>query len=179
LWVIRPEPNFINRLNAFLDSAMVAIGWPAVGSLAGGLSRNDMAERLAKTYEHYLSDRKSDLPVAAGVLDRFVNQIHEGDIIIVPDQEDIYLCRVQGPYEYHSELSENTPEGGYPHWHRVSYMNHGKPICKIKDLPLGVRRSIDCRLTVFSIHSAADTMWDFLRSHRYVHFRDEPKARAV
>jgi predicted Mrr-cat superfamily restriction endonuclease len=179
LWVIRPEPNFINRLGDFLTSGMVAIGWPDVGNLGGGLNREELADRLTKTYEHYLSDRKSDLAVAAGVLDRFVNQIHEGDIILVPDNDDVYLAKVRGPYEYHSELSDNTADGGYPHWHRVEYLNDAEPICKIKDLPLGVRRSIDCRLTVFSIHSAAQAMWDFLQQNNHVRTPDNHKSLSV
>jgi predicted Mrr-cat superfamily restriction endonuclease len=177
--VIRPEPNFINRLDAFIDSGMVAIGWPAVGNLGGGLNRTDLSERLTSTYVHYLDEQKSDLAVAAGVLDRFVNQIQESDIILVPNEDDVYLAQVMGPYEYHPELSENTPEAGYPHWHRVVYLNDAEPICKIKDLPLGVRRSIDCRLTVFSIHSAAPAMWNFLRQRHHIAGMDEQRRQAV
>jgi predicted Mrr-cat superfamily restriction endonuclease len=162
LWVIRPEPNFTNRLEAFLKASMVAIGWPAVGNLGGGLNRDALASRLTTTYDHYKQEQKSELAVAAGVLDRFVNQISHGDVVLVPDGDDVYLAQVNGPYEFHAELSHNNPEGGYPHWHRVLYLNNGKPVCRIKDLPLGVRRSIDCRLTVFSIHSAANAMWSFL-----------------
>jgi predicted Mrr-cat superfamily restriction endonuclease len=179
LWVIRPEPNFTNRLEAFIDSGMVAIGWPSVGNLGGGLNRENLAERLTHTYVHYLDEQKSDLAVAAGVLDRFVNQINVGDIILVPNDDDVYLAQVQGPYEYHSELSGDTPEAGYPHWHRVVYLNDAEPICKIKDLPLGVRRSIDCRLTVFSIHSAAAAMWNFLKQKVHIRNLEDNRSQAV
>ena len=162
LWVIRPEPNFQNRLEDFVGQGMVAIGWPDVGDLGGGLDRKALSDRLKETYSHYRAEQKSELAVAAGVLDRFVNQISEGDIILVPNGENIYLAKVVGPYEFHPELSHDGPEAGYPHWHRVSYLNDGKPFCQVKDLPLGVRRSVDCRLTVFSIHSAARAMWSFL-----------------
>jgi predicted Mrr-cat superfamily restriction endonuclease len=162
LWVIRPEPNFKNRLQAFLTQGMVAIGWPAVGDLGGGLDRRQLSDKLRDTYSHYRAEQRSELAVAAGVLDRFVNQINEGDIILVPNGDSIFLAKVLGPYEFHSELSDDGPEAGYPHWHKVAYLNHGKPFCQVKDLPLGVRRSVDCRLTVFSIHSAAKAMWNFL-----------------
>ncbi|MDR1110075.1 MAG: hypothetical protein LBP92_05110 [Deltaproteobacteria bacterium] len=162
LWVIRPEPNFINRLDAFLEEGMVAIGWPAVGDLGGGLNREALSDRLTDTYGHYRHEQRSDLAVAAGVLDRFVNQISEGDVILVPNGEEVFLAQVVGPYEYHSELSHDSPEAGYPHWHRVFFLNGGRSLCRVRDLPLGVRRSIDCRLTVFSIHSAAKAMWGFL-----------------
>lgn len=180
LWVIRPEPNFINRLGAFLDLGMVAIGWPAVGNLGGGLSRVALSDRLKTTYTHYCHEQKSDLAVAAGVLDRFVNQIQPEDMVLVPNGEKVFLAQVKGPYEYHSELASNSPDAGYPHWHRVEYLNNGEPICTIKDLPLGVRRSIDCRLMVFSIHSAAPAMWDFLVKKHFIQNPDRhPTAKAV
>ncbi|MDR0356434.1 MAG: hypothetical protein LBJ64_11990 [Deltaproteobacteria bacterium] len=148
-----------------MREGIVAIGWPAVGDL-NGLSREGLSERLTDTYNHYLNEQKSDLAVAAGVLDRFVNQINAGDVVLVPDGQDVYLARVDGPYEYHSEYSPDTPDAGYPHWHKVNFLNSGRPLCRIRELPLGVRRSIDCRLTVFSIHSAAKSMWSFLDTQK-------------
>ncbi|MDR1486609.1 MAG: hypothetical protein LBT62_01245 [Deltaproteobacteria bacterium] len=167
IWVIRPEPNFTDRLDAFLNEGIVAIGWPAVGDLGGCLERMELTKRLINTYDHYKGDQKSELPVAAGILDRFVNKIAQGDVILVPHDNKIYLAEVTGPYEFHSELSGDSPEAGYPHWHKVKYLNEGKPFCDVSELPLGVRRSVDCRLTVFSIHSAANAMWNFLNQRNY------------
>ncbi|MDR2461517.1 MAG: hypothetical protein LBE38_12205 [Deltaproteobacteria bacterium] len=165
LWVIRPEPNFINRMKDFLENEMVAIGWPAVGDLGGGLTRQQLAERLCDTYEHYLKEQKSDLAVAAGILDRFVNQVKIGDLFLVPDAGNVYIGEVTGDYTFHPELNSDSPEAGYPHWRKVKYFKDGKPFTTIKSLPLGVRRAIDCRLTVFSIHSAASAMWNFFHNH--------------
>jgi predicted Mrr-cat superfamily restriction endonuclease len=162
LWVIRPEPNFINRMADFLEKGIVAIGWPGVGDLGGGLSREDIKARLRATYEHYEKDEKNELAVAAGILDRFVNMVSPSDLFLVPDGEDVYVCEVEGGYSFHPELAGDTPEQGYPHWREVSYFKDGKPYCRIKELPLGVRRAIDCRLTVFAINAASAAMWKFL-----------------
>ncbi|MDR1546379.1 MAG: hypothetical protein LBU12_06655 [Deltaproteobacteria bacterium] len=162
LWVVRPEPNFVNRLDDFLRRGMVAVGWPATGDLGGCLDRAAMTERLLASYEHYSGELKSDLAVAAGVLDRFVNQIQPGDLALVPNGEDVYLSDVVGRYEFHPELGTDAPDAGYPHWRRVTYRNEAQPHCRIKDLPLGVRRSIDCRLSVFSVRSAAPALRAFL-----------------
>jgi predicted Mrr-cat superfamily restriction endonuclease len=162
LWVIRPYPNFKNHLHDFLTNDMVAIGWPGVGDLGGGLSRKELSDRLCDTYEHYLKEQKNDLAVAAGILDRFVNQVGKGDVFLVPDGDHVYACEVTGDYVYKPELDNDHPDRGYPHWRPVSFYRHKKQFSKIKDLPLGVRRAIDCCLTVFSIHSAAKPMWDFL-----------------
>jgi predicted Mrr-cat superfamily restriction endonuclease len=162
LWAIRPEPNFINRLGDFLSKGMIAIGWPGMGDMGGGLSRDEIKARLCATYEHYKKDEKNELAVAAGILDRFVNQASVGDIFLIPEGEDVYVCEVTGDYAFHAELDQDGPDSGYPHWRTVRYYKDGKPYCKIKELPLGVRRAIDCRLTVFAISAAAPAMWKFL-----------------
>lgn len=149
-------------MSDFLANDIVAIGWPGVGDIGGGLTRQDMAARLTGTYEHYLNDQKNELAVAAGILDRFANQIAIGDFVLVPNEDKIYVAEVKGTYSFHKELVQDGPDGGYPHWRKVSYLNDKNPFCLVKGLPLGVRRAIDCRLSVFSIHSAADAMWEFL-----------------
>jgi predicted Mrr-cat superfamily restriction endonuclease len=162
LWVIRPEANFNNRIDEFLARGMVAIGWPGVGSLAESKTRDDIKAVLCRTYEHYSKDDNNELAVAAGILDRFVNQVSPRDVILVPDGNEVYVCEVKGDYAFHQELAGETPDQGFPHWREVTYMKDGKPFCLIKDLPLGVRRAIDCKLTVFAITSAAGAMWTYL-----------------
>ncbi|MDR2354333.1 MAG: hypothetical protein LBF22_14480 [Deltaproteobacteria bacterium] len=162
LWVIRPEPNFIDRLADFLEFGMVAIGWPGMGDLRGCVTREDFATRLCGTYEHYSNELKSDLAVAAGILDRFVNKINIGDLVLVPYQENVFIGEVTGDYVFRPELDLDSPAAGYAHWRPVKYLKGSEPYCKIKELPLGVRRGIDCHLSVFLIHSAAKPMWTFL-----------------
>jgi predicted Mrr-cat superfamily restriction endonuclease len=162
LWVIRPEPNYINRLAEFLDKGIVAIGWPRVGDLGVGLDREALGHRLSQAYAHYRDVQKSDLAVAAGILDRFVNQIQDGDFVLVPQGGEVYAGQTEGGYIFRSDFGSDGPEGGYPHWRKVRYLKGKDPYCAIKDLPLGVRRAIDCRLSVFSIRSAVQAMWDFL-----------------
>jgi predicted Mrr-cat superfamily restriction endonuclease len=162
LWAIRPEPNFINRMGDFLSLGIVAIGWPGAGDLSGGLSRDDIKSRLCSAFDHYQSDQKNELAVAAGILDRFVNMVDPGDYFLVPDGDGVYLAEVTGGYVYHPELDKDSPDAGYPHWRPVSFFKEGKPYCRIKDLPLGVRRAVDCRLTVFAVTAAAEAMWKFL-----------------
>ncbi|MDR3154725.1 MAG: hypothetical protein LBW85_10775 [Deltaproteobacteria bacterium] len=162
LWAIRPEPNFTNRMGDFLAKGMVAVGWPGVGDLGGGLTRDEIKARLCATYDHYLNELKNELAVAAGILDRFVNLVGPGDYFLVPDGEAVYICEVSDGYVFHPELDNNSPEAGYPHWRPVRYLKDEKPYCRIKELPLGVRRAIDCRLTVFAVSAAAASMWKFL-----------------
>ncbi|MDR1312556.1 MAG: hypothetical protein LBQ12_02410 [Deltaproteobacteria bacterium] len=162
LWAIRPAPNFTNRLDEFLSNGMVAVGWPGVGDLGAGLTRQDIKERLRSTYEHYKKDASSELGTAVGILDRFANVLSEGDFILVPDGEDVYVCEVKGGYSYRPELDQDTPDKGYPHWREVKFLKDGEPVCKAGELPLAVRRAIDCRLALFAVTGGAAAMWKFL-----------------
>jgi predicted Mrr-cat superfamily restriction endonuclease len=162
LWVIRPEPNFVNRLANFLEKDIVAIGWPEVGDLSGGQDRPGLAARLCQVYGHYLDSMKDDLAMAAGVLDRFVNQMKCGDFVLIPQKSDVFVGEVTGDYSFHPELGYDGPEAGYPHWRQVRFLKDKKPFSNIRCLPLGVRRAIDCHLSVFSIHAAAQAMWTLI-----------------
>ncbi|MDR1081915.1 MAG: hypothetical protein LBQ79_13390 [Deltaproteobacteria bacterium] len=162
IWAVRPEPNFTHRLADFLSNDMVAIGWPGIGDLGGGLTRDDIKERLSSTFEHYAKDSKHELSVASGILDRFVNVLAAGDLVMVPNGEDVYVSELTGGYVYHPELDGTGPDQGYPHWRSVRYFKGDRPYCKISELPLGVRRAIDCKLAIFAIASGAPAMFRFL-----------------
>ncbi|MDR2140713.1 MAG: hypothetical protein LBR11_02815 [Deltaproteobacteria bacterium] len=163
LWVVRPAPNYVNRLANFLEKSIVAIGWPAVGDLSQANGKQFLANRLCQAYSQYLDTQKDDLPMAVGVLDRFVNQIKPGDFVIIPQDDNIFVSEVTGDYIFHPELGHDGPEAGYPHWRSVRYLKNKEPFAPIKSLPLGVRRAIDCHLSVFSIHSAAPAMWSLIQ----------------
>jgi predicted Mrr-cat superfamily restriction endonuclease len=163
LWVVRPEPNFVNRLPHFLEKGIVAIGWPQVGDLSLAQGKQHLATRLCQAYVHYLGDKKDDLAMDVGVLDRFVNQIKRGDFVLIPQNGDVFVGEVTGDYVFRPELGHDGPEAGYPHWRTVRFLKDKKPFLPIRSLPLGVRRAIDCRLAVFSIHAAAMAMWSLIK----------------
>jgi predicted Mrr-cat superfamily restriction endonuclease len=167
IWVVRPKPNFVNRLELFLSEGMVAIGWPAVGDITGLLNKEQMSERLMEAYTHYQDDKRSELSVAAGILSRFVNDLLPGDYVMVPEKDQVYLAEVTSAYDYHPELNSDGPDAGFPHWHKVKYLHDKKPVCTIRELPLGVRRALDCHLTVFSINKAARSLADFFSKKGY------------
>ncbi|MDR0549453.1 MAG: hypothetical protein LBI10_08640 [Deltaproteobacteria bacterium] len=158
IWVVRPEPNFVNRLSHFLENNIVAIGWPNVGDLSQTQGKSSLAARLCQAYRHYLDEKKDDLAMDVGVVDRFVNQIQQGDFVLIPQNGEIFVGVVTGDYVFRPELGHDGPEAGYPHWRAVRFLRDKQPFLPIRSLPLGARRAIDCRLAVFAIHAAAQTM---------------------
>jgi restriction system protein len=97
----------------FVDAGAIAIGWGAVGDLAGR-DRQDLVQAVRNDY----GDNKA-APGIGGMLYRFANEIQIGDWILTPDSEtrELHAGRVTGGYEFRADpLVED-----FPHTHTVSW----------------------------------------------------------
>lgn len=115
-WLVRPYPHNILRIDEFRQKNIVAIGWPGLGNLAGK-SREELKRLLAQPPYSY-SDRK--LGSAYATIDIFVNQMRAGDLVLVPDGDDIYLGELTSDYRYDQAMDNDTD--GYPHQRTVSWL---------------------------------------------------------
>lgn len=114
-WLIRPYPHNILRIDEFRQKNIVAIGWPGLGDLTKK-SREELKRLLAQP-PYSLIDRK--LGSAYATIDIFVNQMRPGDLVLVPDGDDIYLGELTGGYRYDPAVDNDTD--GYPHQRTVSW----------------------------------------------------------
>ena len=115
-WLVRPCPHGIRRLNEFQTDNIIAIGWPCIGSLAGQTREQLKAILSAPPY------RLTGLALgnAYASVDIFVNQMQPGDLVLVPDGDDIYFGEITG--SYHLESSVDTPTAGYSHQRTVRWL---------------------------------------------------------
>ncbi|GAB4326078.1 MAG: hypothetical protein Kow0074_20250 [Candidatus Zixiibacteriota bacterium] len=146
-WAIRPFPHGKYRIREFVEQGMAAIGWPAIGDMSGR-SREDIRSVLRTTY--YKDASAQALGQATGIIDRFVNQIHPGNAVLIPDAGVVYIGEVTRPYYFRQELS--TDEEGYPHWVGVKYLFDGQPIAR-SELPALLFDALKGRQSVFSLPS--------------------------
>ena len=100
-----------------MDNGYIAIGWPELGNL------NDLPpgrESLKSAIAEKLPDTKAGaIPVHAGVLQRFTNQMAIGDLIIYPSKSDrlVNIGEITGSYEYvEGDLN------GYPNHRKVKWV---------------------------------------------------------
>lgn len=116
-WLVRPKPEFNNRMGDFLENNLVAIGWSNTGDLSGK-SRDEIKGILSSPPFSYNS---LELGNAYATVDLFVNQMKPGDLLLVPDGNDIHFAQVESGYEY-------NPEGGplpdIPHQRKVRWLEH-------------------------------------------------------
>jgi len=100
----------------FLDSSVVALGWPAVGDLQQlHKDRESFKKGVAAAYP---DTKEGAIPTTAGMLFRFIHEMKEGDAVAYPSKKDrmIRLGRIVGPYVY----TQNA-QGGYVQQRRVRW----------------------------------------------------------
>lgn len=141
-WMVRAFPDEKPRLDEFLSKDIVAVGWPGIGSLAGK-SREQLKELLSKPPYSYSSLKLGN---AYATIDIFVNQMQAGDLVLVPNGDDIYLGELTSGY-YHEPSVDNQVDG-YPHQRTVSWF----PVnLSRKDLSKGLRTSLKAHRTVANL----------------------------
>ncbi|MCD6416724.1 MAG: restriction endonuclease [Planctomycetes bacterium] len=107
LWGIH-APKGEGADNLFYDKNLIAIGWAKVGDLAALPDREALKAKVAECYP----DKKAGaIPVDAGTLYRFAQEMQEGDVVVHHSRREhlIYLGKVTGPYRHMPDLSNRYP----------------------------------------------------------------------
>lgn len=126
-WLLRPSPHKIKRLDEFKNEEIIAIGWPCIGNLYGK-SRDQIKNLLSGEPYNYVGSR---LGQAASSINIFVNKMEVGDLILMPDGDDIYFGRITIDYSYDEE--KDTYEKGYSHQRQVEWVINKASRKKLSD----------------------------------------------
>lgn len=137
LWMIRPYPEGIDRVQAFIHNGMIAVSW-GVPDITGCYTKEEIAKIVAT-----VEDEPSAANLKTDLLNRFSNQLTIGDYVIVPNADVVYTAMVTSDYYY----AANTPE--YGHQHKVEWLFGGKPISH-KDLPEEIQKALNKTRIAFS-----------------------------
>lgn len=115
-WLVRPFPNGTNRMEEFKSNHIIAIGWPLIGDLSGK-SREEIKSILQGPPYNYTS---LELGSAYSNVDILVNQISIGDLVLIPNGDDIYFAKIDSTYRY--DQSKDNDNEGYPHQREISFL---------------------------------------------------------
>lgn len=132
-WLVRPNPHNLYRMREFINDKIIAIGWPEVGSLEGK-TKDDIKRELTN---HPLNYSPDQLGAATSTVNKFVNEMRENDIVVVPDGNNIFFCKIKGDYYYDQTKSSRTV--GYPHQRKVEWI---KGPVRRDDIPEALRQSL-------------------------------------
>lgn len=153
VWMLRPNPHNINRMREFIDNGIVAIGWPELSSL-NGRKKGFITSELPK---YFPNDTRIQIGIAAGTINRFVNEIRVNDLLIVPNENDVYFCKVVSDYYY--EPSKSSEAEGYPHQRKVQWL---KGPVRREDIPESVKESLRAPRTLADFSHHIDVILSFI-----------------
>jgi restriction system protein len=102
-----------------LDKGYIAIGWEEMGDLSSiALTRDAFKSAYANVYPEA---KQGTIPVAAGVLFRFVAEMQVGDFVVLPSRHDrmVNIGKIDSAY-YH----ESSETSALPNRRRVTWLRH-------------------------------------------------------
>lgn len=117
LWLIRSGSRGERELDA-LEQNKALIGWSEVGDLSNK-DRSEIVRRLEKIF---LGSSKNRIANYASQLDRFVNIIQVGDLVVMPRKltDGIAIGEVTGDYNYIDDPNDIFPNSRSVKWHKES-----------------------------------------------------------
>jgi len=116
-FVLRIAPGGQDKMQEALDSDDIFVGW----SDARGLLEPELGWLKFRQIVHDVYHKKDDSfygsGQAAGSLWRFIREMHDDDMIVVPYGNEFYVGRVAGPCRYEeSKVEEDTAYRRRIHW---------------------------------------------------------------
>jgi len=117
-------PSDIDRVPEGLENNEIVIGWSrAEGLLEKGLSWEDFREIVHRTYYAEETTRRR-AGGAAGHLWRFINDMSEGDLVVVPYWSEFFVAEVAGQAVYRPDRVNEDDA----HRRKVRWLNDGNPL---------------------------------------------------
>jgi len=123
-FILRIAPSNIDRVPQALQENQIIIGWAyAEGLLDPELSWEEFREIIRNEYYDDESNlRKAG--AAAGHMWRFIREMNEGDLIVVPYWSEFYVAQIDGPPTYDSSKADDDAAYRRP----VKWLNEKRPI---------------------------------------------------
>ena len=116
-YLVRPYPNGITRIDEFRKYGIIAIGWPGTGSLVGK-TREELKTSLSGEPYNYSG---LELGNAYATAEIFLSQMKIGDIVLVPNGDDIYFAEIIS--DYFMDSAVNDLDQGYCHQRKVRWLS--------------------------------------------------------
>jgi 5-methylcytosine-specific restriction enzyme B len=142
-WLIRgSNVRGTSRIDRWLTGAYCSIGWDEAGDIGPGSSREEIRARLANAFP----DHKSGwIANSAGNVDRFLNRVKLGDVVVTADGADVYVGVITSAPAW---LEGDEP--GEARRRSVEWANPGRPIRR-EDLSGSAYSKLRTLLTVTDV----------------------------
>jgi MoxR-like ATPase len=123
-WLIRgANVEGRNLVPEWIEQGFVSIGWPELGALPEPVTKEELGTAVADAYP---DESLGSQQASVGNLNRFLNLMQPGHLVVVADGEKIYVGRLTGAAHYES--------GGFLHAVRrrsVEWLNAEEPASRV------------------------------------------------
>ena len=135
-FVLRISPGGVDGVPEALATSEISIGWARADRLTDLTLDYWQFREVLK--EAYYADEPGyrDAGGVAGQLWRFIRDMAEGDLVVVPHGGEFFVTKVAGPLTYRPEKAEEHSAFR----RRVEWMNGAQPIPRAKALALAILR---------------------------------------
>ena len=142
-WLVRgANVHGQNLISDWLSHGYCSIAFPELPHLPLGLTRAQLSQQLANAHPEMTLRQ---LSIHAGVLDRFFNQMREGDLVATVNGPSVYIGRIIGPPE-----QIDSPEHLSDRRRPVRWLNAATPATR-EQLTDPSRDRLSGQLTVTSL----------------------------
>jgi len=120
-WLVRgANVDGVNLLPRWLADGFCSIQWVEVPEIAAGTPRREIAKLVKQFYPDATAVSQG---LSVGVLDRFVNEIQVGDVVVTVDGPRVYVGEVTGEPTYTGEKLVTRQRS-------VAWKNAGNPFLR-------------------------------------------------
>jgi predicted Mrr-cat superfamily restriction endonuclease len=122
-FVLRISPAGIDRFPEALENDQIIIGWAVSGLLDESLTRDAFRDIISQAF---YADEKSlrKAGAAAGHMRRFIWEMTDGDLVVVPYRSEFYVAKVLGPAMFDADKAV----AGTAYRRPVEWMNQKRAI---------------------------------------------------
>ena len=140
------------------DQKTLSIGWPELGDLRKYNSSRDALKAAYASW--YTKDKPGAIPLRAGVLHRFCNDMKIGDLVVYPSKADrmVNLGSIASDYLFNPDIS-----AAFPHRRKVEWRAH-IPRASFSQPAL---YEIGSAITLFQVTSNADEFLAAYQGHPF------------
>jgi len=125
-FVLRISPGGLDLVPEAIEQNEIIIGWGVPGLLEPNLKRSKFRGIIS---EHFYPQAQNlrKAGAASGHMWRFINEMNNGDLVVVPHNSKFYVAEVSGD----AIFSKEHPRSGSTYRRPVRWLNGKKPIPRI------------------------------------------------
>jgi 5-methylcytosine-specific restriction protein B len=147
-WLVRgAKVHGQNLVGQWLAEGFCSVAFPSLPEIAAGTSRAELDQVLREQHADMSASQRGG---RVGVLDRFLNRMREGDVVVTVDWRGIYVGRVSGPVTW-----TLSPDNLANRRRAVDWINPDAPIAR-DQLSTVARNKLSGLLTVSDLGPATE-----------------------